>query len=48
MAKLADALDLGSSGETRGGSTPLGRIHVYSSAKKAQHLYYQDYRFKLD
>lgn len=25
MAELADALDLGSSGETRGGSTPPSR-----------------------
>lgn len=28
MAELADALDLGSSGETRGGSTPPSRTIV--------------------
>ena len=29
MAELADALDLGSSGVTRGGSTPPPRTHFF-------------------
>ena len=33
MAKLADALDLGSSGEIRGGSSPLSRTKEFSATK---------------
>ena len=34
MAELADALDLGSSGESRAGSSPVIRIFLYKKIQK--------------
>ena len=38
MAELADALDLGSSGATRGGSTPSSRTILINLVKKLNHI----------
>ena len=41
MAELADALDLGSSGESRAGSTPVIRIRFYQgSLRYVMNLFY--------
>ncbi len=38
MAELADAQDLGSCGETRGGSTPLSRTLLFSELRVGMDL----------
>ena len=46
MAELADALDLGSSGESRAGSSPVIRIFYIKKYKKGVHITYETERTK--